>query len=318
MLLEKHTPKSVKEQYKNFDQATVISSKVLTFKGVDGLDVYNPSIPFQMNGKIYIAGRVEKRCEEFSKVKFFEKKKDCYELVESADLTLQDPFVTTIDNEIILGGVNVTWGNGKDIETTWKTDFYKVKSPVEVEYLFSGPSHMKDIRLVQLPNKKIAIFSRPQGGEIWEKLNAIARIGFTTVDKLSDITPEIIKNAPYLEGQFLDDEWGGTNQAIILRNNLIGVIGHKSCRTEINKKQQLHYYGMAFVIDPETRKFSEEKIIIANNCFPKVEPKRPDLVDVTFTSGIIRNNDGTAYIYTGLSDSSVGEALIKDPFVEYE
>lgn len=319
MLYNKVNAESAKEQYERFDRSTVLSSRVLEFKGVDDLDVYNPSIPFELNGKTYIAGRVEKRNEEFSKVKFFEKKDNYYELVESADLTLQDPFVTKIDNEIILGGVNVTWGNGKDIETTWKTDFYKVKSPTELVYITCGPSHMKDVRLVQLNDGKIAIFSRPQGGEIWEKFGAIARIGFTIVDSLNDVTPEVIKNAPYLEGQFLDDEWGGSNQPMILKNGLIGVIGHKSYRTYTeNNEQRLHYYGMAFAIDPKTRKFTQNKIIISNNCFPQVEPKRQDLVDVTFTSGIIRNNDGTAYIYTGLSDSHVGEALIKDPFIEYE
>ena len=178
---------------------------------------------------------------------------------------------------------------------------------------------MKDVRLVQLPDKRVAIFSRPQGGEIWEKFGAIARIGFTIVDSLTDVNPETIKNAPYLEGQFLDDEWGGSNQPIILKNGLIGVIGHKSYRTYTeDNEQRLHYYGMAFVVDPKTGMFSQNKMIISNNCFPQVEPKRPDLVDVTFTSGIIRNNDGTAYIYTGLSDSHVGEALIVDPFVEYE
>ena len=112
-----------KSKYEKFDKSTVLSSKVLKFVGVEGYDVYNPSIPFELNGKTYIAGRVEKRSEERSKVKFFEKKDDYYELIETQDLTLQDPFVTIIDGEIILGGVNVTWGNGKDIETTWKTDF---------------------------------------------------------------------------------------------------------------------------------------------------------------------------------------------------
>lgn len=319
MLFKKLTPETTKSQYEKFNKSTVLQSEVLIFKGVDGYDVYNPSIPFTLNNKTYIAGRVEKRCEEFSKVKLFEQKDGYYQLVETADLTLQDPFVTLIDDEVILGGVNVTWGNGKDIETTWKTDFYKVKSPKEFTYITSGPAHMKDVRIVQLPNKKIAIFSRPQGAEIWEKYRAIARIGFAIVDSLNDVTPETIKNAPYLEGQFKDDEWGGSNQAIILKNGLIGVIGHKSYRTYNEKNEQmLHYYGMAFVINPETKEFSNPEIIISNDCFPKVEPKRPDLTDVTFTSGIIRNNDNTATIYTGLSDSHVGKAIIIDPFTKYE
>ena len=39
----------------------VYESALLTFKGVDGFDVYNCSIPFTWNGRSYIYGRVEKR-----------------------------------------------------------------------------------------------------------------------------------------------------------------------------------------------------------------------------------------------------------------
>ena len=319
MLFEKLNAEKVYEQYKRFDKSTVKNSKVLKFVGVEGYDVYNPSIPFELNGKTYIAGRVEKRDEEFSRVMLFEKMDGFYQVVETAELNLQDPFVTVIDGSIILGGVNVSWGNGVDTETTWKTDFYRLNTPTDIQYITCGPSHMKDVRLLQLPDKKIAIFSRPQGAEIFEKFGGIARIGFTIVDSLNDVTPEVIKNAPYLEGQFLDDEWGGANQAMVLKNGLIGVIGHKSYRTYTeNGEQRLHYYGMAFVIDPKTSKISQNKIIISNDCFPRVEPKRPDLDDITFTSGIIRNEDNTALIYTGLSDSHVGEAIIVDPFIEFE
>ena len=78
MLYNKLIAESAKSQYEKMDRSTILSSKVLTFKGVDGYDVYNPSIPFELNGKTYIAGRVEKRDSERSKVKLFDKKDGYY------------------------------------------------------------------------------------------------------------------------------------------------------------------------------------------------------------------------------------------------
>ena len=317
MLLKKQTPKSIRVQYDKFDKKTVISSKILTFKGVDEFDVYNPTIPFKLNGKTYIAGRVEKRSDTFAEIKFFEEKKGYYELVESTHLALQDPFITTIDNEIILGGVNYNIYISEN-EKICRTDFYKVKSLADIEYLMSGPNYMKDIRLVQLPSKEIGIFSRPQGPKFEKENKAITKIGFTVVKRLEDITPEIIEKATYLETQFLSNEWGGTNQAIMLKNGLIGVIGHKSYLSYENGEKQVHYYGTAFVINPKTGYFSEEKVIISKDCFPSVCPKKKELLDVVFPSGIIRNNDGTSYLYSGVSDSCVGVTLINDPFIIYE
>lgn len=317
MLLKKQTPKSIKSQYDEFKKETVINSKILTFKGVNKMDVYNPTIPFKLNGKTYIAGRVEKRSDTLSQIKFFEEKNGCYEMVESAHLTLQDPFITIIDEEIILGGVNYNIYINEN-ERICRTDFYKVKSLTDIEYLMPGPNYMKDIRLVQLPNKRIGIFSRPQGPKFEKENKAITKIGFRVVNRLEDITPEIIENAAYLETQFLNNEWGGTNQAIVLKNGLIGVIGHKAYLSYENGEKQVHYYGTAFVIDPNTSYFSEEKVIISKDCFPSVCPKKKELLDVVFVSGIIRNNDGTSYLYSGVSDSCVGLALIKDPFIAYE
>ena len=310
---------SVKDQYEQFlKERVILDSKIETFLGVDGFDVYNPSLPFTLQGKTYIAGRVEKRGNEFSEVKFFEKKADAWHLVSTPKLILQDPFLTTIDNTLILGGVNVTWGNGQDTTTTWKTAFYKMHSLHDFEFLVFGPNHMKDIRLLQLLDQRIAVFSRPQGASVQKRLGGIARIGFTVIEQLSDLNASIIENAPYLEGLFKDDEWGGANQLYNLKNGLIGVAGHKSYRSFVQGQQQLHYYGITFALDPNSRKLTQTKVIISADCFPEVEPKRPDIKDVTFMAGLIRRSDKTAEIYTGVADAHVGKAIIPDPFLDYE
>ena len=42
----------------------------LRFLGVEGFDVYNITTPFSCGGRMYIAGRVEKRENEMSFVRF--------------------------------------------------------------------------------------------------------------------------------------------------------------------------------------------------------------------------------------------------------
>lgn len=299
---EKHRPKEMGE--------------VLVFEGVDGYDVYNPSIPFEIDGKTVIAGRVENRSNEVSKTMFFEKTGDTWTLIPDAPvLGLQDPFVTFIKGEIWIGGVQVTWDGSVCVR--YATDFYHGTSLSNLTYAFSGPELMKDIRLLELPDGRIAVFSRPQGA-CMEKYNCIAKIGFRIADSIEQVDKEFIANAPFLEGQFVPEEWGGCNQLYNLKNGLIGVIGHKSWGEQVGETFVIHYYSMAFALDPETRAVTQTKIIAVRNCYPKGPQKNARTADVTFTSGIIRNGDGTAKLYAGLNDCQAGTVTIEDPLDEFE
>lgn len=312
-------PVSCREQlieFKNKNQ--FIKGEIIRIAGLDGLDVYNPSVPIEINGELYIAGRVEKRESEFSRVMFFRENRGELQLCDDLPVfNLQDPFFSVIDNEIIFGGVRVVWEGAKAV--SWFTDFYRGKSLKDLKYFTSGPEHMKDIRLVELNSGKIGIFSRPQGPKMLEKFECIAKIGFSIVDKLEDVTAEAISGSPLLDGQFLPDEWGGCNQIYRLKNGLLGVIGHKAFGEGSDDNNKiLHYYSMAFAINSDTREMSQTKIICSRDCFPEGFSKYERLKDVTFTSGIIRNGDGTATLYSGLSDCHIGKAVIPDPFLEYE
>jgi len=75
---------------------------------------------------------------------------------------------------------------------------------------------------------------------------------------------------------------------------------------------------MAFTIDPHTSEMSEIKIISSRDCFPEGPARTESLKDVTFTAGVIRNDNNIATLYTGLSDCEVGRVVIPDPFLEYE
>jgi len=311
------TPVPLKQQHAEFQKNRPHNmGEILNFAGVGDYDVYNPSVPFTLDGMTIIAGRVEKRTDELSSVIFFTETDGVWLPIEGAPvLNLQDPFVTFAGGELIFGGVYVEW-EGK--RATWSTDFYRGDSIHNLRKFARGPAQMKDVRLLELSDKRIAIFSRPQGEVMARRFGCIAKIGFTTVDSLDDVTADAIENAPLLFDHFLPDEWGGCNQLFQLKNGLIGAIGHKSWGEMIDGVHFLHYYSMAFALDPRTRKMTPTKIIASRDCFPEGLTKEPRLQDVTFTAGIIRHNDGCATLYTGLNDCQIGKLDIADPLLDYE
>lgn len=319
MLSEKVKPVSAKELFKEFKELRYPGSKgqKLTFEGNDEFDVYNPSVPFEVNGKKVIAGRVELRHNEESKTMFFEEKEDKWIKIEDAPiLDLQDPFVTWIGGELVIGGVNVLWDGDRVVK--YCTDFYIGTTIKDLKYLCSGPLNMKDVRLVKLTDGKIGIFSRPQGKKVQDKYGCIAKVGFTIVDSLSKVNADVIENAPIIEGHFLPDEWGGCNQLYMLKNGLIGAIGHIAWGAMESEVFILHYYSIAFAIDPKTRMMTPVKVISARECFPEGPSKNIRTQDVCFTSGIVRSEKGKAILYSGLSDCEVGCIMIEDPLYEYE
>ncbi|MDW7656598.1 MAG: DUF1861 family protein [Bacillota bacterium] len=290
---------------------------VQVFAGVQHYDVYNPSIPFFIDGMVVMAARVEYRHDEVSRTMFFHQQGDQWILIPGAPvLDLQDPFVTFINNELWLGGVSVLWDGPRCIAYT--THFYHGKTLWSLEFAFAGPNMMKDIRLLQMSDGKIAVFTRPQGEGMLEKHGCIARIGFTIASTIDQVDAILINQAPLLEGQFMPDEWGGCNQLYNLKNGLIGVIGHLSRGEHMGGVHIIHYYSMSFAIDPATRLCTPVQIIADRNSFPSGPQKNERTADVIFTSGLVRIDDGQAELYAGLSDCQVGRVVIVDPLLVYE
>lgn len=292
----------------------VSNARPLTFCGVDGYDVYNISTPFHCDGQTYIAGRVEKRDTEFSCVRIFQQTADntfTAILPEMTFRNLQDPFVTIINGEIVLGGVQiVSHPLDENRIISWQTLFFRGKTPAELTLCAVGPSCMKDIRLCGLSDGRVTVFSRPQG-----RKGGKGKIGFTIIDSLNDLCADTILDAVIDPSFFCEDEWGGCNEVHLLKNGLLGVMGHIAFRTE----EGLHYNAMCFVLDPSTGEHTAPRIL-ATRADVTASPacKRPDLVDVLFTAGIVRHGNGTATLYTGVSDCEAWCAEIDDPFAAFE
>ena len=290
----------------------VIHSALLNMAGVGKRDIYNITAPFRSDGQWVIAARVESRVSELSTTMFFGLRDGgTWFPIESSPLYpgLQDPCICRVGSELVFGAVRfpITLEDGSD---GWRMEFYRGKSIRTLRKFFVGPNGMKDIRLCALPDSRVAVLSRPQGS-----IGGLGKIGFAVLDSLDDLRAEVVQAAPIIDNQFCDEEWGGANEVHLLANGLLGVLGHVA-RFDVHKNR--HYYPMAFALDPRTQAKSPMTILATRSMFPPAPHKRTDLADVIFSGGLIRNWDGTADLFAGVSDAAAGVIRIRDPFLKYE
>ncbi|MHA2852433.1 MTP-1 family protein [Paenibacillus lautus] len=300
------------EQRQQFEgNKRIYESAKLVFRGVEGFDVYNPSIPFAWNGKRYIYGRVEKRHEwARSWVRLFEQSgpDEWTAVPDTMIYQLEDPYISVIHKQLVLGGTHVRYKQGR--LDTFYGYFYKGSDLHDLLYFTTGPDYMKDIRLVELQDGRIGVFSRPRGEGIRKEFGSESLVGFTIIDSLDDLSPDVIENAPYIRGLFSKDEWGGCNQAYLLESGKIGVIGH-ICYAQGDTST---YMNMAFVLDPRTNQFSDLKIIGTRLCYPDGPAKKAHLTDCAFTAGIEMRPDGKVNLYSGIGDTEAARIVIDYPF----
>ncbi len=282
----------------------------IKFKGVDGYDVYNPSVPF--SNQKYIYGRVEKR-EDWARstTKLFQKtNEDEYTVKgEIKPLPIEDPFINEIDGQLVLGGVRVF--HKQDKIDKFYTYFYKGKNINSLKYFSKGPKNMKDIRLVELDNQKIGVFTRPKSEKIKKKYGSEATICFIIINSLEELNSSNINKAKNIPGIFKENEWGGCNQAINLGKGKIGVIGHKSYK----KEDQYIYDVISFVYDIKKNTINDFKIIASRNFFEKGPCKKDYLKKICFPAGIVFLSKNEVALYTGLNDCEVGKIIISNPFL---
>lgn len=297
------------EEFNSISQPA--NAEKIVFTGIGEKDVYNISAPFEDAGELVIAGRVESRDSEHSHVYFFVERNGEWVPRENAPvLELQDPFFTRIAGELIVGGVQIFPHPINEGQLGWRTVFYKGQSIAELQEFAKGPDGMKDLRLVELKDGSIGVLTRPQG----EK-GGRGKIGYTRISSLAELTVDVINEAPLLEDQFIDEQWGGANELHLLANGLVGVLGHIASFDEEGNR---HYYPMVFALNPETGEISDMKLIATRSNFLPGPSKRPDLEDVVFSGGLVRRPDGSADIYAGISDAEAQKITIVDPFLQYE
>lgn len=282
------------------------NGRVLEFvTNEDNVDVYNITAPFSWEGRTLLFGRVEPRNSEISHILCFEQ--DGEKWVRCRDfspLSLQDPFFAVINGEFVLGGVEVFYACEDDEHLSWRTAFYRGHSISELRRFSQGPEMMKDIRICALPDGRILALTRPNG-----------KIGYAVLDRLEDLNANTLEKAPLLADHFVAGQWGGGNELHVLKNGKVGVLSHIA---RFDERGDRHYYSSAFGLDPGTGVCTPMKIIACRDDFLPGPAKRPDLTDVIFSGGLIRNSDGSAILYCGVSDAGAQSLQIPDPFLEME
>ena len=316
--------KTIDDLLEEFQGNEQLQGEKLQFTGVENKDVYNSTTPFEYQGQQYIIARVESpdRDTDYRSV-FFTKSEGKWSPVKDIpSLNLQDPFISKINDQFIIGGVEV-YSQPLDEypdNLNYATSFFQGRDLNKLEKFFQGPERMKDLRIIRLANGKIGVFTRP--GDIFtrseDKIGGM--IAYTEVDSLKDLKIENINKAEIIENLFNTTEWGGANALYLLENDQIGVIGHIA---RINSAGEKEYYALSLEFDPKQRQFSHKKIITTRDNFPEGKTKNIKYGDnrsadylkhIIFPGGIKIKNNNETYLYAGLSDSEEGKIRIDYPF----
>jgi Protein of unknown function (DUF1861) len=141
------------------------------------------------------------------------------------------------------------------------------------------------------------------------------KIGYAILDSLDALAPEVLDSAPILADQFIDDEWGGANEIVPLGGERLGVLGHIA---RFDERGDRHYYPIAFAIDLATGRATAPRILFERGDLPeqaRESAKRPDLRDVVFGGGIVRDGRGSATVYVGVGDKLVCAVGVRDPWI---
>ncbi|MCS7184109.1 MAG: DUF1861 family protein [Patescibacteria group bacterium] len=292
----------------------LIKGIILEFEHRPDESVYNPSRPFEINGRKYILARVENTQKDESRVYPFVLENGIWRRVEwlLSNIELEDPAITIIDGKILFTAVRVL---EKPKRNKWiiRTEFYYGDDIFSLKKIAEGPIGMKDIRLVEFKdregNKKIGVFTRPYIGK-----KRRGRIGYLEISSLSELGKIDWRKSQIIELPILELEWVGTNDVYYLNNGLLCVLAHIGSR---DKNGYLHYYAVTFIFDPKELRATNFKIVAVRDNFPDGKYKSQKTKDVIFPGGFegeVDPNIDKIKLYCGLSDAQVGLIEIESPF----
>ncbi len=275
----------------------------LFFTGTEGLDVYNLTAPFYLNGKELLAARGEPRENHDSKVYIFHNTNGNLTPLDNwKPIPMEDPFFLFLNSTPCLGGVETSPGEKSMI---WRTVLYDISSIESPVVLFRGPEGMKDVRMIEYTGGDLGIFTRPQGGKAGR-----GTCGYMEADSLKNLNPEDLAKAPLISSPD-ENSWEGINQIFRLDKDNLGLLGHVAWMEEGEIR---HYYAAVSVFNQGTKSKTPWRVIARRNDLPPGPAKRDDLTDVLFPGGIRFISKNTAVLYLGVSDAQAWKVTIPNPF----
>lgn len=237
-------------------------------------------------------------------------------LLTSGRVWHEDPFLSVIDGQLFLGAVAVRFkeeknDNGHRIMERYATSIYRLgeQGDAVIEKVAEGPADMKDVRLFQLQDGRIGLLTRPKGGDFGN-----GYVGFATIDKIEDLTAEVVLNAPAIFRPkdvvgaipalraYWPDVWVGGNDAVVNGNGSVTVYGHFGTKGP--------YGAIRFSFDPPLRDSNRPKNVRNVQLLVHPEellgfPKEPVREITAFTGGCLRVG-GFDIVPFGWGDSYVG------------
>lgn len=283
--------------------------QILSVAGLKPTEIaYNPAVIIQDGQKI-IAARVESRDSTWHDpdqydphIMFYQRAGDSLHLLPRSPVFVryEDPWATWLTTSV--GTRQLLFG------AVWVD--YSVSPPVITTRIFLAPSvqeldpfspvveirGMKDVRLCQLPDGRLAVFTRPQFDDMF-----FGRIGFIIIDDLADLT-SAVPQAALLKIDMDSSGKIGANEVLYYQNRL-QVICHVAT---LGSARDLHYRAFHFSLDPDSPFTGQIHLspLCCRSDFPTSLPKADYLEDVVFPGGI--GSPQEQEFYCGLSDSSLG------------
>jgi|GEM_PF-633084 len=280
-------------------------------QGEGSITVYNPSA--RVKNAQY--RRVERETVEDSISVLHVKRKGIWYPHPDRTLPVQDPFVATVGDQLIVGGVQTHPID--EHNTLYWTQFYKGSSPETLEEWVRGPNIMKDIRLSERvgsenpDNPIIDIYPRQfelhnAGAERGNIAHlAMPRSEFLAMTKNDSAAfSERLATAPLLPVKFPEGNWGGVNTPVPIddprsyfyRMNLLLI--HQAYYDQVDIRQ---YVARALIHDPVRNDIYDRGIIGEASDFPDSTPKKPGLDKIFFPGDIhLGNGSQTKYPFAFL------------------
>lgn len=299
-------------------------SKLLKVVGIKDDEIaYNPAVIVQKNkdrivgGKKIIAVRVENLKSDWNnpdlydpRIMFFFRERD--RLLPIPDLPIfwgyEDPWCTWLTGkdgtpQLLFGGVKVDFENDRPLITT---QFHLASSVQKLNPLkpILEVKGMKDIRVVQLKNGKLAVFTRPTTDKA-----APGRIGFLMIDEIEELRDNrLIEKARLLPFDIDPKIKIGANEAHVNKKTI-----HVFCHLATAdlgdfEKGDIYYACYEFHVDPAhpfDKKISLKKVA------DRLDFPRNNLISkgVRFDNVIFPGGTGglsEPELYVGVEDALIG------------
>jgi len=292
---------------------------LLEFDIPEGYIAYNPSVPFKNGDEWMMLVRVERvedeaesevwafHCDPDTKMQRYggEAPSEDDEIWRKIG---QDPSVAIIGDELIVGAIEVRPDENNPTMLVYRQAFWRGASLDSLEPFVAGPDGMKDIRVVDMGDGQVGVYTRPQE-DILEGAGP-GKIGFrmlNSIDQLAQI--DLVADVPIVDGLFADGEWGGVNHVEHLGDGINRVWGHVARWVDVEPgvvegDRIREYYGVVFIHDTNTGDISDMQIVAGYDDFDQsqITPKRDDLRRIVFPAGcgIFALGDSSVVIREGV------------------